>query len=633
MGGSRLGKFAYDAGRSESSEEHTEANVPVQLPDVFRRNGIPTYTFVEPIEFPRLLVALQEPGRGIVLEGPSGIGKTTALHSALHQLDRGQPRVLLSGRTDADKVLELISGPFPEGLVIIDDFHRLPEDHQRGVSDILKILADREVGDRKLVLLGINRAGASLIDFSRDLNNRTEIIRFESEPPDRILQLIKQGEEALNISLRNSEDIAALSDGSFYIAQLLAHKACTSADVLEAQPKKRHLPVNIETIRASVQSDLSRTYEKPTVAFARGVRFTPGGRAPYLHVLKWLSQSEDGVVRISDLKVRHSGFRRSLENMAVKGTITRLIGEADGLEAALHYEPTARVLSIEDPQFAFYLRNLGWRAFAERTCGFESASFPSQYDFALSFAGTNRPIAEKLNKLLEDNELSVFYDKNEEDRMLARNLEEYLEPIYQSDAEFVIAIIGPDYPDRVWTQFESKAFEERFGENRVIQMWAPGMKPTDSRRGSIKLTHDYGIDSQLQNTVELLKRKLAEARVQRGAEPVRRTYLAYRLSEIEHILGRMTAFGFEARARRDFAGGWLREPIEIQSKVSREDQLQFEGRPEDCSVSVRWSLQRTSLTDRFVPGTIAILDGAIREINRVNDLIVIMENVRLDETE
>jgi MoxR-like ATPase len=52
------------------------------LEDVFKRSGLPTYTFVEPAEYRHLKIALRTPGRGVVIEGPSGIGKTTAVRRA-----------------------------------------------------------------------------------------------------------------------------------------------------------------------------------------------------------------------------------------------------------------------------------------------------------------------------------------------------------------------------------------------------------------------------------------------------------------------------------------------------------------------------------------------------------------------
>jgi MoxR-like ATPase len=47
---------------------------------------VPTHTFVEPVEYRDLLLNLRTPGRGLVIEGPSGIGKTTAVETALKQL-------------------------------------------------------------------------------------------------------------------------------------------------------------------------------------------------------------------------------------------------------------------------------------------------------------------------------------------------------------------------------------------------------------------------------------------------------------------------------------------------------------------------------------------------------------------
>ena len=56
-------------------------------------------------------------------------------------------------------------------------------------------------------------------------------------------------------------------------------------------------------------------------------------------------------------------------------------------------------------------------------------SLRNSYDFALSFAGEDRGLAEKLNNLLLDREISVFYDKNEQHRILTSNVEDYLAPI------------------------------------------------------------------------------------------------------------------------------------------------------------------------------------------------------------
>ena len=45
------------------------------LQDVFKDSGVPTYTFVEPNEYIKIVVTLSTKGRCLVVEGPSGIGK------------------------------------------------------------------------------------------------------------------------------------------------------------------------------------------------------------------------------------------------------------------------------------------------------------------------------------------------------------------------------------------------------------------------------------------------------------------------------------------------------------------------------------------------------------------------------
>jgi len=44
-----------------------------KLEEVFKISGVPTYTFVEPGEYGKIIVSLRTPGRGMLVEGPSGI--------------------------------------------------------------------------------------------------------------------------------------------------------------------------------------------------------------------------------------------------------------------------------------------------------------------------------------------------------------------------------------------------------------------------------------------------------------------------------------------------------------------------------------------------------------------------------
>src|SRR5690606_19975472 len=76
------------------------------LEDVFKKSGVPTHTFVAPLEYDRVLVSLRTPGRCIVVEGPSGIGKTSCIKKAIDDSGLGDSCLFLSGRKQSD--LEII---------------------------------------------------------------------------------------------------------------------------------------------------------------------------------------------------------------------------------------------------------------------------------------------------------------------------------------------------------------------------------------------------------------------------------------------------------------------------------------------------------------------------------------------
>jgi len=58
----------------------------VLLEEVFKLSGVPTHTFVEPPQYLAVKVAIRTPGRSVVLEGPSGIGKTSTVTRIIEEL-------------------------------------------------------------------------------------------------------------------------------------------------------------------------------------------------------------------------------------------------------------------------------------------------------------------------------------------------------------------------------------------------------------------------------------------------------------------------------------------------------------------------------------------------------------------
>lgn len=389
----------------------------------------------------------------------------------------------------------------------------------------MKTLADEGAAHSKIVVLGITNAGQSLISFGKDLANRIEVIPFEANPEYKVEELLKKGESALNIAINVSADIAKDAQGSFYLAQMLAYHACIRAGVLKTENPLRTTQESYESVKGHVMTMLARSFHDTAIAFSRGTKLRREGRAPYLHLLYWLSQSKSWSLNAEREADRHPEQRGSVSQVVTKGFLRDLIESSADIQRVLYFDSVSNTLVVQDPQFVFYVRNLSWPQFADEV-GFVSLEFPSRYDFALSFAGADRDIAEALFLELQEHELEVFYDRNEQHRILAADVEEYLAPIYSSDAQLVICVLGPDYPKRVWTKFESEQFKQRFKTGGVVPIvlnTAPlGVFDTASSVGHVAWDRGGDFRQQVEATTQVLIRKCADlrARARRASDPV-----------------------------------------------------------------------------------------------------------------
>lgn len=495
------------------------------LEEVFRLSGIPTHTFVEPQRYNEIKVSVRTPGRCLVIEGPSGIGKTTTITKILHELGLEGKVLSLSARRSGD--LDTIYA-LPElsdiGTVIVDDFHRLDDEVKAKLSDFTKILADTENPSSKLILIGINKAGQQLVKFAHDLGLRIDIFRLEANPVEKIEELIARGEAALSIVVKQKVDVAERAQGSFQIAQLLCHKLCVLDGVLETAPVATEIKTSLNVAIEEVMVDLGRLFKEAAVTFARGSRLRREGRAPYLHILRWLSESEEWSLDLSDAMIEHPDFKASLSQVIEKGWLEALLNDKDKkdiLAPYFHFEPSTFILSVEDPKLIFYLKNIIWRVFT-RQVGFEGNFFEGRYDFALSFAGADRLHAKRLYEILNEREVSVFYDENEQHRIIAQNVEDYLAPIYRSEARYVIVLQSPAYPTRIWTKFESDQFKERFGTNSVIPLRfstvQPGFFTEDQKFGGLGFDPAGDCERQLTEIADVLCQRLIEDKTNERAK-------------------------------------------------------------------------------------------------------------------
>lgn len=221
-------------GVNSSSRQTIETN---HLNDVFMKSGFPHITFVEREDFELLKLSLTQSGRGIVIGGPSGVGKTTALKKAIDEVkSEGTVRKrsskingtfsMLSARDpdDRDKLGSL--SKWHQGTVVIDDFHRLDAPLREKIADYLKYLADVEPDSKKLVIVGIPQSGQTLVDISFDIATRIDVFKWGKVKDELIIQMIEKGERGLNIEFDRKVEIAFAANGSLNVAQYICFHIC-----------------------------------------------------------------------------------------------------------------------------------------------------------------------------------------------------------------------------------------------------------------------------------------------------------------------------------------------------------------------------------------------------------------------
>lgn len=259
------------ATEQSSSRTNSSSNLQEKLrfDDVFVKSGAPDFTFVEHAEFKRLKFAIAKPGRGVVIEGPSGIGKTTAVKKAIEEV------VMLSQTRFPNTSVNLLSARSPkhiqqiqtlqewhQGTVIIDDFHRLDETVRQYIVDYLKYLADTEPESKKLVVVGIPYTRQKLVKISFDLATRIDVFTLGKVSDYDIQTMIEKGEEALNICFDQKAEIVKAACGSLNLAQYICYNICSAEEIEETQMHQRWVSCDVKMVVNNVMADLSTKFDE-----------------------------------------------------------------------------------------------------------------------------------------------------------------------------------------------------------------------------------------------------------------------------------------------------------------------------------------------------------------------------------
>jgi hypothetical protein len=355
----------------EKPKFESHAKLPITL--IFPTIGVPKYNYVAPIEFARLKTELQTLGRGLIIEGPSRTGKTTATIKAIEEIATEAPRLWLDGTNPTDlRTLERCLDSGFQGYLFIDDFHYLPDDKQDHVAWAIKRLADRLNPDSKIVVIGINRVGYSLVAGRPEISGRVQTISLSKpQPPTKVFELIDKGEDVANVRFQPKEAVVEAAGGSFFIAQQICYHLAVKNGIRESQSECANIEFEADWIRKEFLETLGPTGRIVLNEFATIDHDGPNPGAALI-LLGLLRTDRDHFVLFDEAAKQYPRFEPALQWLASNGVLNdRMSSPRHSLREAkledyFYFDARAGRIEIHDVQLIYYLNNMNWPEFARR---------------------------------------------------------------------------------------------------------------------------------------------------------------------------------------------------------------------------------------------------------------------------
>lgn len=346
---------AGDRGRSPSPplSKVPRAAVGTPIGVIFRTSGTPEHTFVEPVEMPRLHGAMVTMGKGLFLEGPSQVGKSSAVARAL----AGQQHTVVHAwlPAEVERLRGIIAARRFDGHIVVDDAHKL----DAGLLDLLctwvRQMAESPNPTAKVTILGPPGLRNRVITDSH-LRSRFDVIPIGRQPKELVLRMIRQGEQAANIEFSHAADIVREAGGSFKVAQEICSQLAMASGVARVEEDPHTIEKECRDVEASVMASL------PFRDILHSLLDATGAAAPAMLMVLWtMSKHHDLYTTLFNVEAKNPHLANELRALAGGGLKRAMEANDDRMEL---FDLQRGAIRAVDPRSEYFLLHLDWLNFA-----------------------------------------------------------------------------------------------------------------------------------------------------------------------------------------------------------------------------------------------------------------------------
>jgi hypothetical protein len=282
-------------------------------------------------------------------------GNKTEVKTEPLELDAGDPNDLVRALKGIDF----------NKLVVLEDFHYLPQETQEQFSFALKTV--HETSKITFLIVAVWREENRLIVYNGDLAGRVISVDADAWSPDDLRKVIDAGEALLNLRFPPAFKAQLIADSlsSVYVVQECCYKACKLHNVHETKEELFEFPETLDAQKlvAEVIQEQSARYSSFLTNFAGGFQDTQ------LEMYKWLlypvltSSAQELADGLSYRFIRNRiESKHPQRNNLNPGNLTQALQSVPALQAkknikpfVLDYDRSNLRLSVVDKGFLIWL--------------------------------------------------------------------------------------------------------------------------------------------------------------------------------------------------------------------------------------------------------------------------------------